>query len=124
MMEFRTKYLLRSSETGRVFDIQTSPDGRFTRLLTGTTGNMQIVAIDEIAVSDSLFISWKGGYITIPMIRAVDLPVGVISPRPMFFPTTADLPEPLHHVNPQEIGHIMQNSMVPGAYPDTQAAEY
>lgn len=120
-MEFHSKYVLRSA-AGRVFDIQTSTDNRFMRLMTGSTGNMQTAAIDKFAVSDSLIVSWKDGEITIPLVRAVDLPVGVVPPRPMFFPRTADLPEPLHHIDPQDPGHLMENNMVPGAYSPTQAA--
>ncbi len=123
-MRFRTKYLLKS-ESGRVFDYQTTFDGCDVRLLTGTIGNMQEVAIDDMSrTTDSLNISCNEGDITIPLTRAVDLPIGVVPPKPMLFPRTADLPEVLYHADPQDAGHLMGQSMIPGEYAKATAANF
>lgn len=116
-MQFRSKYLLKSS-TGLIFDIQTSLDGRYIKLMTGTTGNMQAAMIEILSSSsDFLRISCDQGELTIPLTRAADVIVGIAPPKPMFYPRSASLPEVLTHLDPQDVGHIMQQNMVCGYIP-------
>ena len=116
-MQFRSKYLLQSS-TGLIFDIQTSLDGRYIKLMTGTTGNMQAAMIEDLSSStDYLRISCNQGELTIPLTRAVDVIVGIAPPKPMFYPRSAQSPEVLMHADPQDVGHIMAQNMVRGFIP-------
>lgn len=119
MATFKTEYLLKSA-SGRVFEIKKSTDGRYRKLLAGTQGNMQEVYINQVVQSDKLTVSSALGDIVVPLVRAIDLPVGVIAPKPMFYPDTADLPEILYHQDPTSPTWTYEHNMTPGLYAYTK----